>query len=141
MAGKSSWVYAASRYGRNHFLGVSLKTFHFNKSDRIRKRTEFISLSKNGHKLKNEHFIAAVRPGRSKVTRLGITVTKKIGCAATRNRIKRLTREYFRLNRHRTKGIWDINIIARKESSAISSKIAFSSLERLFDVLVREYKH
>ncbi|MBA4366477.1 MAG: ribonuclease P protein component [Desulfobacterium sp.] len=118
-----------------------MKTFHYDKSARIRKRSEFISLSNNGQKLKNEHFIAVIRPGRSTVTRLGITVTKKIGCAATRNRIKRLTREYFRLNRHRTQGIWDINIIARNESSAISSKIAFSSLEKLFDVLVREYKH
>ncbi|RPJ82663.1 MAG: ribonuclease P protein component [Deltaproteobacteria bacterium] len=121
--------------------GVSLKTFHFTKSDRITNRSEFVNLSNNGQKLKNEHFIAAVRPGRSTITRLGITVTKKIGCAAIRNRIKRLTREYFRLNRHRIQGIWDINIIARKETSTISSKIAFSSLERLFDVLVREYKH
>lgn len=121
--------------------GVSLKTFHFNKSDRITNRSEFVNLSNNGQKLKNEHFIAAVRPGRSTTTRLGITVTKKIGCAAIRNRIKRLTREYFRLNRHRIQGIWDINIIARKETSTISSKIAFSSLEKLFDVLVREYKH
>jgi len=121
--------------------GVSLKTFHFTKSDRITNRSEFVNLSNNGQKLKNEHFIAAVRPGRSTITRLGITVTKKIGCAAIRNRIKRLTREYFRLNRHRIQGIWDINIIARKETSTISSKIAFSSLERLFDGLVREYKH
>jgi len=115
-----------------------LKSFHFNRSARIIKRNEFVYLSNKGQKLKNEHFIAAVGPGRSNITRLGITVTKKIGCAATRNRIKRFTREYFRLNRHRIQGNWDINIIARQKASAISSKIAFSSLEKLFDDLAKE---
>ncbi len=118
-----------------------MKTFRFEKSARIIKRYEFVNLSKNGQKLRNEHFIAAVGPGRSTITRLGITVTKKIGCAATRNRIKRFTREYFRLNRHRIQGIWDINIIARKKAAAISSKIVFSSLEKIFKDLAKELDH
>lgn len=115
--------------------------YHFKKSARILKRTEFINLSKNGQKFKNEHFIAAVGPGGSETTRLGITVTKKIGCAAIRNRIKRFIREYFRLNRDRILGKWDINIIARKKVFAISSKQAFSSLEKIFDDLAKKNDH
>jgi len=114
---------------------------HFKKSARILKRTEFIQLSENGRKLKNEHFIAMVGPGGSEITRLGITVTKKIGCAAIRNRIKRFIREYFRLNRHRITGKWDINIIARKKVFAISSKKVFSSLEKIFDDLAKNIGH
>lgn len=111
---------------------------HFKKSARILKRTEFVKLSKNGQKLKNEHFVAVVVPGGSETTRLGITVTKKIGCAVIRNRIKRFIREYFRLNRHRITGKWDINIISRKKVFAISSKQAFSSLEKIFDELAKK---
>ncbi len=118
-----------------------MNRYQFKKSERILKRTEFVNLSKNGQKLKNEHFIAAVGPGGSKTTRLGITVTKKIGCAAIRNRIKRFIREYFRLNRHRITGKWDINIIARKRVFAISSKQAFSSLEKIFDDLAKKNDH
>jgi ribonuclease P protein component len=119
---------------RNIPSGVLLKTFHFKKSARILKRNEFVHLSKHGQKLKNEHFIIAVGPGRS-TTRLGITVTKKIGNAATRNRIKRLAREYFRLNRHRVQGSWDINIIARQKAASISSAATCLSLGKLFDRL------
>jgi len=118
-----------------------LTRHHFKKSARILKRTEFVKLSKSGQKLKNEHFIAAVGPGRSETTRLGITVTKKIGCAVIRNRVKRFIREYFRLNRHRITGKWDINIISRKRVCAISSKQAFSSLEKIFDELAKKIDH
>ena len=114
---------------------------HFKKSARILKRTEFVTLSKNGQKLKSEHFIAAVGPGGSETTRLGITVTKKTGCAVIRNRIKRFIREYFRLNRHRFTGKWDINIIARKNVFAVSSKQAFSSLEKIFGDLAKRNDH
>lgn len=115
-----------------------MNRYQFKKSERLLKRTEFVNLSKNGQKLKNEHFIAAVGPGGSETTRLGITVTKKIGCAVIRNRIKRFIREYFRLNRDRISGKWDINIIARKRVFAISSKQAFSSLEKIFDDLAKK---
>ncbi|MFO7559684.1 MAG: ribonuclease P protein component [Desulfobacterales bacterium] len=118
-----------------------MNRYQFKKAERILKRTEFVNLSKNGQKLKNEHFIAAVGPGGSETTRLGITVTKKIGCAVIRNRIKRFIREYFRLNRHRISGKWDINIIARKRVFAISSKQAFFSLEKIFDDLAKKNDH
>jgi ribonuclease P protein component len=118
-----------------------LKRNQFKKSARILKRTEFIKLSENGQKFKNEHFIAVIGPGGSETTRLGITITKKIGCAAIRNRIRRFIREYFRLNRHRITGKWDINIIARKRVFAISSNKVFSSLEKIFDDLAKNYNH
>lgn len=39
------------------------------------------------------------RSGESAQTRLGITVTRKVGNAVRRNRIKRVMREAFRRNR------------------------------------------
>jgi ribonuclease P protein component len=66
-------------------------------------------------------------------TRLGITVTKKVGNAVVRNRIKRLCREFFRLNKHKITGHWDINIIAKKQAADLSAKDVFSSLKHIFD--------
>jgi ribonuclease P protein component len=48
--------------------------------------------------------------------RLGITVSKKVGCAVIRNRIKRFTREIFRRNRTLIPAV-DLNVIARSESA------------------------
>ncbi len=107
--------------------------FSFTKEDRILKRNEFIQLSKFGRKLHQDYFIAIYAPGRFGRSRLGITVTKKVGGAVTRNRIKRFVREYFRLNRHLLSGEWDINIIAKKEAADLSSEKVFASLQDIFE--------
>lgn len=46
--------------------------------------------------------------------RLGITVTRKVGNAVRRNRIKRLVREWFRQRRESVKGL-DLVIIAKRD--------------------------
>jgi len=106
--------------------------FCFTKADRILKRSEFLKLTILGKKTQNRHFIAIFSPGRSQRTRLGVTVTRKVGHAPTRNRIKRFSREYFRLNRHIITGHWDINIIAKKRAAELSSEQAFLSLKDVF---------
>lgn len=105
----------------------------FLKADRILKRNEFIQLSKTGRKLHNEYFIVLYGPGQYDRSRLGITVTRKVGKAVKRNRIKRLIREYFRLNRHLLSGEWDINVIAKKEAADLSSEKIFESLCNIFE--------
>ena len=107
--------------------------FFFTKADRILKRHEFIALSTTGRKIQNEHFIAVFAPNQHGRSRIGITVTKKIGPAVKRNRIKRIVREYFRLNRHNLKGNWDINLIAKKRGVEFSTEQAYRSLENIFE--------
>jgi ribonuclease P protein component len=115
--------------------------FSFTKADRILKRSEFIALSKFGRKVQNIDFIVYFLPGQHDQSRLGITITKKVGQAVERNRIKRLVREFFRLNRHSLSGRWDINVIAKRQSAAISSEKAFRSLQNLFDRISRYDDH
>ena len=105
----------------------------FTKADRILKRNEFLQLSKLGRKLHNENFIVIYAPGHFGRSRLGITVTKKVGNAVTRNRIKRLVREYFRVNRDLLSGDWDINVIAKKKAADLSSEKIFGSLCNIFE--------
>jgi len=107
--------------------------FSLTKADRILKRREFIALSESGRRIQNEHFIAIFSPNQLGRSRIGITVTKKVGPAVKRNRIKRLVREYFRLNRHDLAGNWDINIIAKRQIADFSSEKAFRSLKKIIE--------
>lgn len=80
-------------------------------------------------------------PGQKDRTRLGVTVSKKVGHAAIRNRIKRLSREYFRLNRHVIAGKWDIHLAAKKTAANLSSDQTFSSLKNIFESISRSRDH
>lgn len=115
--------------------------FVFTKADRILKRSEFLHLSKHGSKIYNKNFVAIYHPGRFERTRLGITVSRKVGSAAARNKIKRIAREYFRRNKHLLNGCWDINITAKRAAADLSSDQAFLSLKDIFDKINRSLDH
>ncbi len=115
--------------------------FSFTKADRILKRSEFINLSKTGKKLQDRFFVITFATGQFDNSRLGVTVTKRVGSSVKRNWIKRLSREYFRLNRHYLKGLWDINIIAKKQAAGLRSDRIFASLENLFKRISKFHAH
>jgi ribonuclease P protein component len=95
-----------------------------------------MELTRSGRKVQNDCFIAFFKPGRLDHARLGITVTRKVAKAARRNRVKRLIREYFRLNRRHLNQNWDINIVAKKKAADLSAEKVFSSLQDLFEQIV-----
>ena len=111
--------------------------FWFTKADRLRKRSEFLRLANRGKKIQDQYFIALYSQSRIQRTRLGVTVAKKVGNAPTRNRIKRLSREFFRLNRQTITGYWDINIIAKKKAANLSSEQVFLSLKNILNHISR----
>ena len=115
--------------------------FSFTKADRILKRGEYTALSKSGKRVQTAEFIAYFIPARYDRSRLGVTVTKKVGQAVERNRIKRMVREFFRINRHCLSGRWDINIIAKRQSAGIRSEKAYQSLQNIFELISRYDGH
>jgi ribonuclease P protein component len=105
----------------------------FTKGDRLVQRSEFLILSRTGIRFQNRLFIAAINTNIFGSCRLGITVTRKVGNAVCRNRIKRLAREYFRQKRQIFKKHWDISIIVKRACADSSNKAVFSALEQIFD--------
>lgn len=110
-----------------------MTNFSLPKEVRLRKRVEFLKLSQHGRKIRNSHFIAAVSKGTGKNNRIGITVSKKVGNAVARNRIKRLVREYFRHRKDFISGTNDISIIGRKGLTTLSNKQINEKLNKLFE--------
>lgn len=94
-----------------------------------------------GKSIHHTDFITVVTAGREPITRLGITVTKKVGTAVTRNKIKRQVREFFRLNKARLPNGIDIHIIAKNSAATKESIDIRHSLHRLFDDLTRRFYH
>lgn len=71
----------------------------FPKRFRIRKRHEFRRVYEKGRRISARFVIIHHLDSGLDYPRIGITVTKKVGNAAVRNRWKRLIREVFRKNR------------------------------------------
>lgn len=105
----------------------------FTKSDRLRKRREFVDLSRRGKSVSDRYFILSFQPNGRDRSRLGITVTKKVGNAVIRNRLKRIVREFFRHNRSRINGSLDINVIVKQSAAGVSSQRAHALLHGLVD--------
>ena len=61
----------------------------------------------------NGYFVLYAKPNRSATNRVGITVSKKLGHAVVRNRVRRRLREVYRLNEDRFAPGWDIVVVAR----------------------------
>ena len=113
------------------------RSFLFVKADRLLKRDEFLWFRANGRKTENRYFTAVYGPAKMNRSRLGITVTRRVGNAVARNRIKRRVRELFRHQRQNLKNPLDINIIAKHRAAGLSGKQMVVSLTDLFQRLPR----
>jgi len=109
-----------------------LSIFCFPKKVRLLKRAQFLTLSKQGEKVHTDCFLAIVLKGTGHNNRVGITISKKIGNAVERNRIKRIIREYFRHNKENISGPNDMNIIAKKGMTTLSNRQIIEKLDKLF---------
>ena len=61
----------------------------------------------------NSYLVLYARKNRTSANRVGFTVSKKLGCAVVRNRVRRRLREVYRLNEARFAPGWDIVVVAR----------------------------
>ena len=103
--------------------------FFLRKEDKLLKRRQFLLLSKSGERKHNKFFIINYK--KSDKTRLGITVTKRVGNAVFRNKIKRLIREYFRLNKKKIKR-FDFVLIIKNNINIVNTNDFFFYINDIF---------
>jgi ribonuclease P protein component len=109
---------------------ASLRLFGFSAADRLHRRHEFLRAQRSGARIQTAHFVIyASRLPQNDRARLGITVSRRIGGAVVRNRVKRRVRECFRLKlRPILPAGTDLLVIARTGAGQLASAAIMTEL-------------
>jgi ribonuclease P protein component len=112
---------------------------------RLRAAADFARVQKGGRSVdlgallfKVSAFPARGMPGvppPAGTGRLGLAVSRKVGTAVTRNRVKRLVRDCFRMHKGALAGM-DVVVIGRPEAA----RLARPDVERMFGELLRRLR-
>lgn len=115
-----------------------MKKFALEKQQRIKREAEFKKIMKKGKSYADKYLVVYVlekssqinpltcpskevtQEGESRLPRMGLSVSRRIGKAVIRNRIKRWMREVFRLHQSRLKDRMEIILIARSSARELA---------------------
>jgi ribonuclease P protein component len=92
----------------------------FSRSYHLRSRHSFQRNRRVGRRRRTGHFIVSLSPGPEPHSRLGLVVSRRVGGAVQRNRLKRRLREVFRTNLERFPAATDVVVIAMAGAPALS---------------------
>jgi ribonuclease P protein component len=89
-------------------------------SERLRRSDDYRRVFQCGKKLAAPAFVLYVLPRPGSRSRLGMAVSKRVGGAVVRNRVKRLIRELFRRYKAQLRPPCDVVFVARREAARAS---------------------
>jgi ribonuclease P protein component len=107
----------------------------------LTKKEQYKSVYQKGGNWSNEYLVIRVLPNNLEISRIGITVSRKVGKAVVRNRIKRLMREIIR--KTPVKPGYDLVFIARIDVAGAGYASVKKSIEELLvraGLLMGEYE-
>lgn len=102
---------------------------------RLRNSREFSRVWRDGRRCHTRHVAVIVCPPASPdqpLSRLGVTVSRKVGNAVCRNRIKRWAREYFRQVRSQLATVADLSVIAKPGAARLAHHEFDQELQEAF---------
>jgi len=93
----------------------------FGKELRLRLRRDFLRVQKRGRKHHSPNFVVACASQPSSgPSRVGFSVSRRVGNAVVRNRLKRRLREFVRLRHRELPAARDLVVIAKPGAAKLS---------------------
>ena len=105
------------------------------KSKTLKENKDFRRLYYQGKSQASSCVVTYVAKSRRNGVRIGITTSKKIGCAVERNRAKRVIRAAFSQLESRINGNWDIVFVARSKTPDVKMQQVLEQMEKHFKAL------
>ena len=106
-------------------------------TNRIRRPAEFRSVLARGNRVSNTLMNVVVTSNNRSRSRIGLSVSKRVGSAVTRNLIKRRIQTAFA--NICNGGGWDLVVIAKPPSSSVSYGELYAGIESLITLLGIEH--
>ncbi|MBI5235490.1 MAG: ribonuclease P protein component [Deltaproteobacteria bacterium] len=100
---------------------MGLKPYGFGQDERLKKSDQFALVRKRGKRFASKHLTVYILANDVGKTRLGLAVSSAVGNSVERNRIKRLTREFFRLNKDGLQRSMDLLVTVKHGAGAALS--------------------
>ena len=105
------------------------------KSKTLKENKDFRRLYYQGKSQASSCVVTYVAKSRRNGVRIGITTSKKIGCAVERNSAKRVIRAAFSQLEERINGNYDFVFVARTKTSKVKMQHVLEQMEQHFKAL------
>ncbi len=95
----------------------------FPKALRLLRSSDFRRVQRRGRRVRTSHLLVIYLRGRRNTPRFGLTVSRKVGNAVTRNRVKRWLREALRHHKAELHGAWDVVFIPNPKAPFVGFEV------------------
>ena len=97
---------------------------------KLKKNEEYQEIYGKGNKFFGYYALVYIRKNNLEYNRLGVVASKKTGNAICRTRLKRLLREFFRLNDYKLKKGYDYVFIAKRTAGQKFKTLKYTDIEK-----------